>query len=358
MLPAWHYPTRSWCRCANSPAPATSWRTGSIARSGTSGAPPISRSTAPCGRWKTTAGCRRRVVVQRGRPDKKVYTVSDAGRAELARWIAAPLQAGRGGALSDTRTRDVAVKLRGAAYGDPAALRTQIIRAARRTRPAAGHLPRIREETVPRPVGAARQRATSISGAARRHPRRGKHDRLARRSDQRAAGPETGEADDLSKPVVPVGSRVHHAAQPGDHGFDAHRSGGPCQPYRPARRVLRRTRPRRRRPDHHRWLRAQPDRLVAAVRLGAGLLRAGAPAPSHHQRGARSGRQDPAADPARRTLCVPPTFGERVVDQGADQPVSSAPALVARRAEHDRRLRALRAAGPRGRLRRRRNHGQ
>jgi len=74
------------------------------------------------------------VVVQRGRPDKKVYTVSEAGRAELARWIAAPLGSGgsgsggsgRGGALSDTRTREVAVKLRGAAYGDGAALRAQI----------------------------------------------------------------------------------------------------------------------------------------------------------------------------------------------------------------------------------------
>jgi DNA-binding PadR family transcriptional regulator len=71
-------------------------------------------------RWVTA-----RVVAQRGRPDKKVYTVSDAGRAELARWIAEPLT-GRGGALSDTRTRDVAVKLRGAAHGDPAALRQQI----------------------------------------------------------------------------------------------------------------------------------------------------------------------------------------------------------------------------------------
>jgi DNA-binding PadR family transcriptional regulator len=74
------------------------------------------------------------VVVQRGRPDKKVYTVSEAGRAELARWIAAPLGSGgsgsggsgRGGALSDTRTREVAVKLRGAAYGDSAALCAQI----------------------------------------------------------------------------------------------------------------------------------------------------------------------------------------------------------------------------------------
>jgi DNA-binding PadR family transcriptional regulator len=30
-------------------------------------------------------------VIQQGRPDKKVYTVSEAGRAELARWIAEPL---------------------------------------------------------------------------------------------------------------------------------------------------------------------------------------------------------------------------------------------------------------------------
>jgi DNA-binding PadR family transcriptional regulator len=67
-------------------------------------------------------------VVQQGRPDKKVYTVSDAGRSELARWIAAPLGgpgkggSGRGGALSE-----VAVKLRGAAFGDRDALHQQIV---------------------------------------------------------------------------------------------------------------------------------------------------------------------------------------------------------------------------------------
>jgi len=63
-------------------------------------------------------------VVQQGRPDKKVYTVSDAGRAELARWIAAPLS-GRGGSVSDNRTRDVAVKVRGAEHGDIDALRAE-----------------------------------------------------------------------------------------------------------------------------------------------------------------------------------------------------------------------------------------
>ena len=69
-------------------------------------------------------------------------------------------------------------------------------------------------------------------------------------------------------------------------------------------------------------------------------------------------RQDPAADPARRTLRLPSALGERVVDQGPDQPVSSTHAVLGWRAEHHRRLRALRAAGPRGRLRRRRDHGQ
>ena len=75
-----------------------------------------------------------RVVAQRGRPDKKVYTVSDAGRSELARWIAAPLGGpsgrggvGRAGALGDNRTREVAVKLRGAAFGDRGALHEQIV---------------------------------------------------------------------------------------------------------------------------------------------------------------------------------------------------------------------------------------
>jgi DNA-binding PadR family transcriptional regulator len=66
------------------------------------------------------------VVRQRTRPDKKVYDVTDGGREELARWIAEPLT-GRGSSLTDTRTRDLAVKIRGAAYGDVDALRRQVV---------------------------------------------------------------------------------------------------------------------------------------------------------------------------------------------------------------------------------------
>jgi len=64
-------------------------------------------------------------VVQQGRPDKKVYTVSDGGRAELARWIAEPLS-GRGSSVADNRTRDIAIKVRGAEYGDVDGLRAQV----------------------------------------------------------------------------------------------------------------------------------------------------------------------------------------------------------------------------------------
>jgi DNA-binding PadR family transcriptional regulator len=70
-----------------------------------------------------------RVVAQQGRPDKKVYTVSDSGRAELARWIGAPLgRWGLGGNRSgEGGVRELAVKLRGAAYGDRAALLEQVV---------------------------------------------------------------------------------------------------------------------------------------------------------------------------------------------------------------------------------------
>lgn len=64
-------------------------------------------------------------VAQRGRPDKKVYTVADAGRAELTRWIAAPL-AGRGNSVTDNRLRELAVKIRGAGPDDTAAVLEQV----------------------------------------------------------------------------------------------------------------------------------------------------------------------------------------------------------------------------------------
>ncbi|MEZ0051687.1 DNA-binding PadR family transcriptional regulator [Mycobacterium sp. MAA66] len=66
------------------------------------------------------------VVEQHGRPDKKVYSVTAAGRDELRRWIAQPLS-GRGSSVTDSRTRDLAVKIRGALFGDVSAVHAQVV---------------------------------------------------------------------------------------------------------------------------------------------------------------------------------------------------------------------------------------
>ncbi|MGW5054866.1 PadR family transcriptional regulator [Actinokineospora sp. NPDC004072] len=60
-------------------------------------------------------------VAQEGKPDKKVYSASADGRAELTRWLAEP------GEPVELRT-DLAVKIRGAAYGDVAAVVAEVRR--------------------------------------------------------------------------------------------------------------------------------------------------------------------------------------------------------------------------------------
>ncbi|MET1059719.1 MAG: PadR family transcriptional regulator [Nocardioides sp.] len=54
-------------------------------------------------------------VGQNGKPDKKVYAVADLGAQALAEWI------GETGPIEQTRS-DLAVRLRGASYGDRAAV--------------------------------------------------------------------------------------------------------------------------------------------------------------------------------------------------------------------------------------------
>ena len=54
-------------------------------------------------------------VEQQGRPDKKVYEVTDLGADELARWLASPLPA-------EKFRSELAVRLRGASYGERAAV--------------------------------------------------------------------------------------------------------------------------------------------------------------------------------------------------------------------------------------------
>jgi len=58
-------------------------------------------------------------VAQQGRADKKVYAVTAAGRDELSRWLATPITA-------ETFRSEVAVRLRGASYGDREAVLEQV----------------------------------------------------------------------------------------------------------------------------------------------------------------------------------------------------------------------------------------
>ena len=60
------------------------------------------------------------VVEQEGRPDKRVHTPSAHGRRVLADWLAAPMP-------METFRSEVAVKLRGASYGDRATLTRHLV---------------------------------------------------------------------------------------------------------------------------------------------------------------------------------------------------------------------------------------
>ncbi len=71
------------------------------------------------GRMESDGWVRCEHVVQHGRPDKKVYDVAAAGRQELERWLA------ERGPTEQLRS-ELAVRLRGASYGDRAAVLAQV----------------------------------------------------------------------------------------------------------------------------------------------------------------------------------------------------------------------------------------
>ncbi|SEC41482.1 DNA-binding transcriptional regulator, PadR family [Streptomyces sp. 2231.1] len=62
-----------------------------------------------------------RDVPQQGRPDKKEYSVADLGRAALSSWLHDPIE-------PESVRHDLAVKIRGAAFDDPAALIREVER--------------------------------------------------------------------------------------------------------------------------------------------------------------------------------------------------------------------------------------
>ncbi|MEU9101004.1 PadR family transcriptional regulator [Streptomyces sp. NPDC048361] len=62
-----------------------------------------------------------REVAQDNRPDKKEYSVASVGRDALARWLHEPIE-------PESVRHELAVKIRGAAFDDPAALLREVER--------------------------------------------------------------------------------------------------------------------------------------------------------------------------------------------------------------------------------------
>ncbi|MFF4186666.1 PadR family transcriptional regulator [Streptomyces sp. NPDC001691] len=62
-----------------------------------------------------------REVAQQNRPDKKEYSVSAPGRAALSQWLHEPIE-------PESVRHELAVKIRGAAFDDPAALLHEVER--------------------------------------------------------------------------------------------------------------------------------------------------------------------------------------------------------------------------------------
>ncbi|MFI1466705.1 PadR family transcriptional regulator [Streptomyces wuyuanensis] len=62
-----------------------------------------------------------REVAQQGRPDKKEYSVAGPGRAALSRWLHEPVE-------PESIRHELAVKIRGVAFDDPAGLVSEVER--------------------------------------------------------------------------------------------------------------------------------------------------------------------------------------------------------------------------------------
>ncbi|MGC4982015.1 PadR family transcriptional regulator [Streptomyces sp. DT193] len=96
-----------------------------------------------------------RDVPQQGRPDKKVYSVAGPGRAALSQWLHEPIE-------PESIRHDLAVKIRGAAFDDPAALVAEVerhhrIHSDRLARYLAGELRDFTGPDAPVPLDAGQQ---------------------------------------------------------------------------------------------------------------------------------------------------------------------------------------------------------
>ncbi|MFD6228742.1 PadR family transcriptional regulator [Streptomyces sp. NPDC060232] len=96
-----------------------------------------------------------RTIAQQGRPDKKEYSAAGPGRVALAQWLHEPIE-------PESLRHDLAVKIRGAAFDDPASLireveRHQQAHRDRLTRYLAGELRDFTGPDAPAPLDAGQE---------------------------------------------------------------------------------------------------------------------------------------------------------------------------------------------------------
>jgi DNA-binding PadR family transcriptional regulator len=103
------------------------------------------------------------VVAQEGRPDKRVHTPSAEGRRVLAEWLATAMP-------METFRSELAVKLRGASYGDRATLLAHLVDTRADHAARLAHYEALEREQFPDPAGlddAGRDRWLVLRGGIR-----------------------------------------------------------------------------------------------------------------------------------------------------------------------------------------------
>lgn len=115
---------------------------------------------------------------QDGKPDKKVYSITDTGRKTLSEWIRTP-------GKDATDRRELATKIRGAAPSDLPDLMVEVRRVRDLHAERADLFRSLEARDYPAPAATHRYGPAAAPRAARRRVLRAGHRRLARRSARR-----------------------------------------------------------------------------------------------------------------------------------------------------------------------------
>ncbi len=310
---------------------------------------PADLQGAPPDGGRRLAHRRRRRVAEHRAPLHRDAT----GRDELAAWIAKATPPA-------TMRSEVAVKMRGASYGDREALLAHLEQLVAEHQTRQAHFEQLEREQFPDPASLTGQQLDTwlvLRGGIKQEQFwvewLSEYVARARSWFRDASSPRLlnhrGDDERLPPPAGADHDRRPHPAQPGGDGLDAHRPRGLRVGHPQAGGVLRRARPRRCRPDRHRRLRTHQARLAQAVRERPDLSAAVRAAQAGHRCRARGRRRDRAPGAARRPLRLHAVLAVRERPQVTDHPVPAERDVDQAGRPDGHRVRRVRRAGARGR---------